>query len=58
VLVPIHDHADEHEERDAAQLGETKLSQRAAILGSEIGEVVGELVQPINARTRGRKRLR
>jgi hypothetical protein len=47
--VPVDDHADEREQRDAAQFGKSELGQRAAVLGREIGQVVGELVKPVHA---------
>ncbi len=49
--IPVDDHADEREERDAAQLRESKLSERAAVLRRQIGQIVGELIQPIDAGT-------
>ena len=52
--VPVDDHADEREESDAAQFGQPKLRERAAVLRGEIGQIVGELVQPIDAGTRAR----
>ena len=49
--VPVHDHADEREERDAAQFRESKLRERAAVLRRQIGQIVGELIEPIDAGT-------
>ena len=52
--VPIHNHADELEERNGAQLRHSQLSQSTAILGGEIRQVIGELVEPVHARACGR----
>ena len=56
--LPVDDHADEREERDAAQFRDSKLCESPAILSGEVGQIVGELIQPIDAGTRGRKGLR
>ena len=55
--VPVDDHADEREESDAAQLRQSKLRQRAAVLRRQIGQIVGELIEPIDAGTCARKCL-
>jgi NTP pyrophosphatase (non-canonical NTP hydrolase) len=52
--IPVDDHADEREERDAAQFRQSKLRQRPTILRREVGQIVGELVEPIDTGTRGR----
>src|SRR6185437_14418286 len=56
--IPVDDQTDKSKERDAGQLGKSKLRERTTVLRSEVGQVVGELVQPIDARTCAWKRLR
>jgi hypothetical protein len=56
--IPVDDHADEREERDATEFRQTKLGKRPAVLRGEIGQIVRELVEPVHAGTRGRQRLR
>ena len=55
---PVDRHADQSEESDTAQLREPELRQRTAVLGGEIRQIVGELIQPIDAGTGRRKGLR
>src|SRR5271155_601384 len=49
--LPIHNHADQSKERDRTQFRHSKLSERAAVLRRQIGQIVRELVQPIDAGT-------
>ena len=42
--IPVDDHADQREERDAAQLRKSKLRQRPTVLRREVGQIVGELI--------------
>ena len=49
--VPIDDHADEREQSNAAQLGQPELRERAAVLRRQIGQIIGELVEPVHAGT-------
>ena len=56
--VPVHHHADQNEQRDAAQLDKPELREGATILGGQIGEVVRELIQPIDPRAGAGKCLR
>jgi hypothetical protein len=55
--IPVDDHADGSEEGNAAQFGHPKLSESPTILCREIGQIVGELIQPIDAGTRAWKGL-
>ena len=47
--IPVDDKADKGKERDAGQLRQSKLSERPAVLRGQVGEIVGELIQPIDA---------
>jgi hypothetical protein len=47
--IPVDDQTDERKERDAGKLRESKLRQCATVLRGQVGEVIGELVQPIDA---------
>ena len=53
--IPVHHHTDEDKEGDAGQFREPKLRQRSTVLGGQVGEVVGELTQPIDTGTCARK---
>ena len=55
--VPVDDHVHKGKKGYAAQLRPTELGQCAAILRGEIGQVVGELVEPVHARRCGRQCL-
>ncbi len=55
---PIHRHADQSEESDTAQFRKSELRQHPAVLRGEVRQVVGELIEPIDAGTGGRKGLR
>ena len=55
---PIHRHAYQSKESDTAQLRQSKLRQHSTVLRGEIRQIVGELIEPIDAGTGGWKCLR
>ena len=47
--LPINDHAYKHEESDTAEFRHAELRKRPTILRREVGQIVGELVEPVHA---------